>query len=58
MPQGPRRKLFAKYQEVARKDGEQAFWCAQISIRNYMLSISCLEHRYNEGYNVDMHYIA
>jgi len=25
VPQGPRRKLFAKYQEVVRKDVERAF---------------------------------
>ena len=25
MPQGPRRKLFTKYQETKRKDVEQAF---------------------------------
>ena len=33
-------------------------WCAQISIRNYMWPIVCLKLRYNEGYNVGMHYIA
>ena len=58
MSQGPRKNYLQNVKKQREKGCGTSIWCAQISIRNYMWFIACLEHRYNEGYNVGMHYIA